>query len=310
VLSCFRSPLPTSPNTGESRRPAGLKVSLTAAAVCGMLGGAALGASPASAAVRGSGTTDLSSASVASHVMTPCLCPVLGPAPTLLKPQAAPAPHTAAPASHQSASSHAADHAGAGTDRQASRPAPVLAGSPPAHAARTRSTGRSGKAAPKHQAWHPAKPAKPGAPYLMYDSVTPGAIPPGKVVATYATGGYAVPQAAVARRKHVVWIDTQATDPGAGALDVEPGDATPPQAATWVAQRLARFPKSLAVVYTMQSEWPATQAAIATLPPWMRAKVRWWIADPTGYPHVVPGSDATQWYWGHSYDISTVLPRF
>ena len=60
----------------------------------------------------------------------------------------------------------------------------------------------------------------------------------------------------------------------------------------------------------MIDEWPAAKAAVATLPAAMQAQVRWWIADPTGYAHVVPGSDATQWYWGRSYDISTANPDF
>jgi hypothetical protein len=38
--------------------------------------------------------------------------------------------------------------------------------------------------------------------------------------------------------------------------------------------------------------------------------VQWWIADPTGHPHVVPGSDATQWYWGRNFDVSTANPGF
>jgi hypothetical protein len=42
----------------------------------------------------------------------------------------------------------------------------------------------------------------------------------------------------------------------------------------------------------------------------MRARIRWWIADPTGTPHIVPGSNATQWYWGTGYDESTALPGF
>ncbi len=41
----------------------------------------------------------------------------------------------------------------------------------------------------------------------------------------------------------------------------------------------------------------------------MQARIRWWIANPTGYPHLVPGSDATQWYWGSSVDISTATSR-
>jgi hypothetical protein len=129
------------------------------------------------------------------------------------------------------------------------------------------------------------------------------------VIATYATGGYAVAAAAVASRP-TIWIDTQGTDPGASVLDIEPGDATPAMAATWVAQKLAQDPNARARLYTMRSEWPAVQAAIATLPSWMQAHVRWWIADPTGVPHMVPGANATQWYWGQSYDISTANPGF
>ncbi len=147
-------------------------------------------------------------------------------------------------------------------------------------------------------------------PYEMYDSVTPTAIPGGKAVATYATGPYAASPADVAGR-HVTWIDTNGTDPkGATVLDVEPGDATPAGAAAWAAQRLDAHPRNVAVIYTMRSEWPATQTAIASLPHWQQHHVRWWIADPTGTPHVVPGSDATQWYWGTHYDISTVNPGF
>jgi hypothetical protein len=150
-------------------------------------------------------------------------------------------------------------------------------------------------------------PPAPAPPYQIYDSVTPGAIPAGHVVATYATGGYAVQPSQVAGRK-VLWIDTRGTDPAASVLDVEPGDATPSQAATWASQRLSANPHAHAIIYTMISQWGAAQASIATLPAHMRAQVRWWIADPTGSPHLVPGSDATQWYWGPSFDISTASP--
>jgi hypothetical protein len=156
----------------------------------------------------------------------------------------------------------------------------------------------------------PQPPAPQPQPYLIYDSVTPSAIPPHQAVATYATGGYAVPAANVANRGRVLWIDTRGTDPGAQALDVEPGCATPATAATWASARLTAQPHVVARVYTMISEWPAVKAAIATLPPWMQSRVHYWIADPTGVNHVVPGSWATQWYWGHSYDISTAQPGF
>jgi hypothetical protein len=154
------------------------------------------------------------------------------------------------------------------------------------------------------------KSAAVAQPYLIYDSLVPSGLPTGHVVATYADGPGGVSPAAMAGRGPVLWIDVNATDPAANALDIEPGNATPSAAPTWVSSRLTAYPGALAILYTSISEWPAVQAAVATLPADMRARIRWWIADPTGYEHLVPGSDATQWYWGSSYDISTALPRF
>jgi hypothetical protein len=156
---------------------------------------------------------------------------------------------------------------------------------------------------------HQAVRHAPARPYTFYDSVTPGAAPRNRIIATYATGPFAVSASAVAGRP-VIWIDVYGTDPNASALDVEPTDATPAGAASWVRMRLTAHPHALARVYCSISEWPAVRAHVDRLPAWMRARVRWWIADPTGYPHLVPGSDATQWYWGSSYDISLARPRF
>jgi hypothetical protein len=173
------------------------------------------------------------------------------------------------------------------------------------HQARAGHQGRAG-----HRTWQRQSAARKQWPYLIYDSVTPGAIPAHHVVATYATGPFAVSAGQVASRKAVVWIDTRGTDPQAAALDVEPGDATPASAADWAWWRLHTVPYAKAIIYTMRSEWPATEAAIATLPHWMQNHIRWWIADPTGYPHIVPGANATQWYWGTHYDITTANPGF
>jgi hypothetical protein len=146
-------------------------------------------------------------------------------------------------------------------------------------------------------------------PFLIYDSTTPEAIPAGQqVVATYATGPGAVPAAQVAGRSEVIWIDIYGDDYAAQALDVEPGNASPSTAASWAYQRLTEFPNATAIIYTMISEWSRVQAAVATLPSWMRSRIRWWIADPTGEPHMVAGASATQWYWGSNYDISTAEP--
>jgi hypothetical protein len=153
--------------------------------------------------------------------------------------------------------------------------------------------------------------AGPSKPYEFYDSVEPGTVPAGAIVGTYSTGARPVPASAVAGRKQVLWIDTLATDPaGSGALDVEPGCATPSQVPGWVSSRLKAHPDQVAIVYMSLSEWPQVQADVASLPKWMRSRIRWWVADPTGVPHIVPGSSATQWYWGSTYDESMAEPNF
>jgi hypothetical protein len=188
--------------------------------------------------------------------------------------------------------------------------APVL-GTAAAHNAASAATATT-TAAVRHSAPAPRRHSTaPARPYQMYDSVTPSAIPGGKAAATYADGPYAATPSQLTGHGPVTWIDTNGTDPkGATALDVEPGDATPQMAATWTAQHLDAHPHGTAVIYTMRSDWAATQTAIAGLPRWQQHDVRYWIADPTGTPHLVPGSSATQWYWGSNYDISTVTPGF
>ena len=175
-------------------------------------------------------------------------------------------------------------------------------------AATTAALVRHAPARHHHATRHHHAPARP---YQMYDSVTPSAIPAGHPIATYADGAYAASPSQVTGHGPVTWIDTNGSDPsGATALDVEPGDATPVQAASWAAQRLNTHPHATAVIYTMRSDWAAAQAAVSTLPSWQQHHVRWWIADPTGIPHIIPGASATQWYWGTSYDISNVSPGF
>jgi hypothetical protein len=172
----------------------------------------------------------------------------------------------------------------------------------------------SGKHPAKQATRHPAAkkraPAAAAKPYRIYDSVTPGTIPSGEVAAVYANGAYKTSAAKVAGHHSVLWIDTDGSDPGANVLDVEPGDASPAGAAKWVRQRLTAHSDTVAIVYTMMSDWQQVKHEMAALPAAMRSKVRYWIADPTGTPHVVAGANATQWSWGDNYDISTANPNF
>jgi hypothetical protein len=155
-----------------------------------------------------------------------------------------------------------------------------------------------------------AQPTGPTKPYLVYDSVTPGSLPSSQPAAVYADGAYAASSSEMSGHHSVLWIDTNGGDANANALDVEPGDATPASAAQWVQAHLSKQPHSVAIIYTMRSDWSAVQDAVGGLPSWEQSHVRYWIADPTGVAHVVPGSSATQWYWGSSYDISTANPNF
>ena len=168
----------------------------------------------------------------------------------------------------------------------------------------------AGKVKP-HKPAAPAKPAAAGQQeFTFYDSITPSEIPAHEQMATYADGDYAVDRSQVSDPDQVIWIDTDGHDANADALDVEPGDATPSEVAGWVQRRLSTHPGAVAIVYTMRSDWAAAKASVATLPASMQAQVRWWIADPTGHPHIVPGAQATQWYWGQNYDINTAEPGF
>jgi hypothetical protein len=203
----------------------------------------------------------------------------------------APAGHALARHAGHAPAGHAAGHAG-------HVPAGHVPAAPGGHALRGHG----------HSGWHAA--AAPAKPTTIYDSVIPSAIPAAqKSVATYATGPFAARASQLAGRS-VIWIDTQGHDYKASVLDIEPGDATPSEAASWAWHRLKANPHAVARLYTMISEWPAVKSAVASFPAQMRERIHWWIANPTGTPHLVPGSDATQWYWGSHYDITTAAPGF
>jgi hypothetical protein len=224
-------------------------------------------------------------------------------------------------ANHKPHHAHLATHHGADQQAHSQQPAaikhaPAKHAPAPKHVARHRTASHHAAvhyAAVHHAVAHRLSHAHsvlPTKPYLIYDSTTPSAIPAHRNAAAYATGNYAASAAQMTGRHRVLWIDTTGYDPHASVLDVEPGDATPAVAANWAKNRLAADPHAVARLYTFRNEWPAVQSAVASLPHQMQSRIRWWIADPTGVPHIVPGSSATQWYWGSSYDITTAAPRF
>ena len=301
LLSVPRAEPARSRHTAQGRRigrPAALTLTAaaavlaTAAVATGVMSGPAAPAMAVAGHIRPAG--DVTPDNTAGHDGAG---PFLGGAAGAARPSAGPA--SGSPASQRGTGVPAA--AGA-----------AHSGQPAAGASQPRG-GRSAAAGQPSATASPSastsQPAPPQQPITIYDSVQPASIPAGGMAATYATGRFAVPAAEMAGRP-TIWIDAWGTDPGASVLDVEPGDATPAVAATWVTEKLTADPSARARIYTMLAEWPAVQSAIAALPSWMHAHVRYWIADPTGVPHMVPGASATQWSWGNSYDISTADPGF
>ena len=272
----------------------------TVAAVIGVTAGVSAAATPAhstanapfpaahAAPVRTDGGTAPATTSPASAPARPAVAHTAASAP------ATPA-HTAsaqaAPASHKAAA-HQAAPGRATSARQAAAPVRPAAAQHAGHARAGQHPGRphaqvtarhqgtrSRRAPFRHGPLRPRAAARRAWPYLIYDSVTPSAIPAGHAIATYATGPYAASAAQVAGRKAVLWIDTQGTDPAAAALDVEPGDATPEMAASWAWHRLHADPNAHAIIYTMRSEWAAAQASAGGSP--TRPAIRTSCRDPT-----------------------------
>ena len=299
-----------------ARKHSRMSLLAAGAAAAGMVGvaGASIGSTHVAHAMDNVVTTANTTQGSSNHSNTSALDEVLGvghasqpakqqpAASQAARPQAAAvvrAPAKAVPA--KAVPAKAAPAKAAPAKAAPAKPAAAATPAAPAHAALART-----KAAP-HKAPQPTGPTKP---YLVYDSVTPGTLPSDQAAAVYATGAYAASSSQVAGHHSVLWIDANGSDPNANVLDVEPGDATPAGAATWVQAHMKAQPHSEAIIYTMRSDWSAVQDAVGGLPSWEQSHVRYWIADPTGYAHVVPGSSATQWYWGSNYDISTANPNF
>jgi hypothetical protein len=145
-------------------------------------------------------------------------------------------------------------------------------------------------------------------PVMFYDSVLPGVLPAGEAAAVYADGPFATTSASVAGHGNVLWIDVNGSDPSANVLDVEPGDASPAEAAAWASTKLTASPNATAIIYTFLADWSSVIDEIDTLPASMQSHVKYWISDPTGVPHIVQGAIATQWAWGSQYDSDEAEP--
>jgi hypothetical protein len=140
---------------------------------------------------------------------------------------------------------------------------------------------------------------------IMYDAVAPSNIPASAtMVAGYADGRYANMSQLKARFPHatVVSIAVHHTT-AAQVLDVERGDATPPEAVLWCTQTMARTSNKELTVYCNSSTWPqvraAFQAARVTEP-------NYWIAQYDNNPRIPDSAVAKQYASNKGFDTSVV----
>lgn len=141
-----------------------------------------------------------------------------------------------------------------------------------------------------------------------YDSVSPGKIPRGALMAIgYANGLYAWPEPAWAQfpDSRKARIDVIGNDPGqASILDVERYDATPAHAAEWVPAR-DRFRPGTATIYCDLAALPDVFTAIM---PVNAGSTCWiWLGDWTGTPHVpTHHKDGSAIVWPHGIELAAV----
>lgn len=139
---------------------------------------------------------------------------------------------------------------------------------------------------------------------MMYDSTNPSAIPAtAPIVAGYIDGIYAWSAHDWARFPNAQHVTITVTgEPGAMVADCESGDLSAQGAESWAMNELRdnRSP----TIYSSISGRPAIPNGCG-----------WWCANPTGTPHLYPGSVATQYAWaslgqtgGVDVDISQTAP--
>lgn len=146
----------------------------------------------------------------------------------------------------------------------------------------------------------------------MYDSVSINVLPVGNpVYAGYTSGNWPTYTSLVAKfpLAKVVSIAVN-TSHTAQCLDIEPGDATPSEAAAWF--RADRSGHAKPCFYASLANWP-TVAADLSAAGISRSQYFAWDANWTYVKHLDSGYDATQWtdhYNGTNVDASTVTKSF
>lgn len=150
----------------------------------------------------------------------------------------------------------------------------------------------------------------------MYDSTRPNLIPSGSLgIAIYGNGLYKANYDEIKAQfpDARIWlIDVLGNGYDCGILDVETGDATPGMIYQWCDEREIQHDwEVLNRIYCNLSTWPTVKSYVAMMPARLRSTVRYWVADWTGQPHLVPGSDATQYENTIDWDLSYInVDRF
>jgi hypothetical protein len=148
----------------------------------------------------------------------------------------------------------------------------------------------------------PSAPAGAPSTVTICDAVQIAALPPCAAYLAYVDGRYRTYSALHAKYPTATILTVSTTgQTAADILDVEPGNAQPPRARLWVTSGLGSAMGD--IIYSDRADYPRLQKALAGLS-W-----KWYAADPTGAPHIVPGSIATQYAWPRhgspgNYDIS------
>lgn len=150
------------------------------------------------------------------------------------------------------------------------------------------------------------KPAPVASTFVMFDSVTVSEIFATAIaVAGYVGGNFPTYKDLLLKfpkAKHLSIAVNSSED--AETLDVENGDATVADIPAWVKRQLARGVKR-PCIYASLSKWGEINAILAQFS--LNSRVRRWVADYTGTPHIPEGFDACQFtdtYAGRNLDAS------
>ena len=148
----------------------------------------------------------------------------------------------------------------------------------------------------------------------MYDSTEWWLIPrDAAYIAAYANGNFAANMDDLRKMFPKTWvfmIDVLGNDPDAGVKDIETGDIRVTSVNNVVMDRHDKHPNDLIRLYMNLSTWPGVKDEVRRLSAPVQKLIRYWTANPFTPPHIVPGSSATQYAWGKSYDTSEILARF